>query len=818
MKRILSSIVQIVLVAAGISAAVPSPESVFRNPPEAAKPIIIWQWMDGMVTREGITADLEAYKAAGIGGVQQFLVGGPMQTLVSDTTNAIGTDNWRELMRFAMDECARLGLSFGTHNCPGWSSSAFPTVKPEDSMQKLVWSDTVVVVNAPTGKRASAVPLKLVRPEVDAKWDYYKDIAVVAVPDTGRYAVSDAVVLTDRLSPDGSFTVELPDGLWKVYRFGHTTNGKTNSATAPAGGRGLECDKMSRRALEKYWEGYPSMLLDIAGEHAGKTFTRIEIDSYEAGGQDWTPLMAEEFSSMKGYDLLPWLPVLAGQHTSLPDDEKKFNSDWEDCVRELFAVNYYGHMSTLIRRVPGMRLLAQPYGTGGAKPFNPIHTSKIVNAIDEDDIVCTEFWVRPGWGWKDIPRVTSAAYQKGHGIIFAEGFTCWPLHAWKDDPASLKAVADRSFCMGINSLMLHAGAQNPWVGHLPGMTFGKWGTQWSPGQTWWISGGAAELFTYMARCQALLQRGDYVDDFVSGISLTSDYADLQWIHRRQGTTDIYFLSNPNDSAVTVNVSLPVADRVPELWFPDSGEWSEAETWTLNGGMATIRIDMVENEALFVLFRNYNADMSAPGIGEKSPAKTRIIPVKGAWTLSFPEGWGAPASISMDNLVSWHEHPDSGVKYFSGTATYSKTVKLGKVKPGKRYLLRLGDVKNLARVRVNGTEVAHLWKKPFEVDVTSHLNDGGNLLEVDVTNLWVNRMVGDEQYPDDIDWDEPFVYEYAPGSPVVGSFMKSVPDWLVNNTPRPVSERKTVVSFKYFQKDSPLLPSGLLGPVEIHVMD
>ena len=160
-------------------ASAQSLEETFRTPPEEAKPLMIWQWMDGMVTREGITADLEAYKAAGIGGVQQFLVGGDMQTLVKDPANAIGTDNWRSLMRFALDECARLGLSFGTHNCPGWSSSAFPTVRPEYSMQELVWSAT------PAGGNGQPQSFRLPRPEVDPQWDYYRDVAVLAVPAEG---------------------------------------------------------------------------------------------------------------------------------------------------------------------------------------------------------------------------------------------------------------------------------------------------------------------------------------------------------------------------------------------------------------------------------------------------------------------------------------------------------------------------------------------------------------------------------------------------------------------------------------------------------
>ena len=132
------------------------------------------------------------------------------------------------------------------------------------------------------------------------------------------------------------------------------------------------------------------------------------------------------------------------------------------------------------------------------------------------------------------------------------------------------------------------------------------------------------------------------------------------------------------------------------------------------------------------------------------------------------------------------------------------------------MLCLGEVKNTARVMVNGRECAHLWKQPFRCDVTEQITNGDNTIEIEVTNLWPNRMIGDEQQPDDVEWGEPFVYTYAPGNPVIGRLMKSVPQWLAEGRPRPSQGRKTVVSFKFFEKDDPLLPSGLLGPVRIEV--
>lgn len=785
-------------------------EEEFRNPPREVRPLMIWQWMDGVVSAEGITADLEAYREAGIGGVQQFLVGGPLQTQISDTTQAIGTESWRRLMRHAIAECARLGLTFGTHNCPGWSSSAFPAVRPEDSMQKLVWSETVAEGESDEREQRLVLP----RPEVDDRWNYYCDIAAVAVPDAEKVDPQHALVLAG-MAADGTLVWRVPAGRWRIYRFGHTTNGKTNWATAPTGGVGLECDKMSRRAVERYWDGYPSELLRLAGAEAGRTFQRLEIDSYEAGGQDWTPLMREEFEKRHGYDLLPWLPLLAGAQAADSVAGSRFEADFRETVTDLFAENYYGHMSRLAHRYPGLRMLIQPYGTGAARPFNPIHTDKIIAQLAEDDAVCAEFWTRPDWGWNDLPNVTSAAYGQGRSVVYAEGFTCWPLHAWKDDPASLKVVADRAFCLGINALMLHAGAQNPWTDKLPGMTFGQWGTQWTPGQTWWRSGGARELFTYLSRCQSLLQRGRYVDDSArGGRSLVSDSASLQWIHRSEAEgADIYFIANPLDSAFTTTVSLVSQGRLPEIWHPDTGETAPAPAWSAESGRTRVTLELARHESLFVLLRRAT-DEPGPGLALRSAAAVAEIAVEGPWTLAFPEGWDAPAQVELRRLVPWNEHAEPGIRYFSGTARYSAAVRMKRLDSSLRYVLNLGEVKNLAKVYVNGELCAHLWKEPFVCDITGFLRRGDNLLEIEVTNLWPNRMIGDEQYPDDIEWSEPLSFEGAKA----GSFMQRIPQWLRDGEPRPSAHRKTVVSFKFFEKESPLLESGLLGPVRVEVSD
>jgi hypothetical protein len=184
-----------------------------------------------------------------------------------------------------------------------------------------------------------------------------------------------------------------------------------------------------------------------------------------------------------------------------------------------------------------------------------------------------------------------------------------------------------------------------------------------------------------------------------------------------------------------------------------------------------------------------------------------LPIDGTWTLRFPRGWGAPPEVQLPRLLSWSEHADAGVRYFSGTATYTKTfdVPADRIGADRRTWLDLGDVQVIAEVKLNGRELGTLWKLPFRVDVTDALRAGRNELEVRVTNLWVNRLIGDEQLPLDREWTK---------VPRRGGFaLKSYPEWLQRGERSPVG-RVTFATWKHYEKNAPLLPSGLLGPVTI----
>ncbi len=768
-------------------------ERDFLNPRDEHKPIIIWQWMDGLVTREGITTDLEAFKEAGLAGVQNFQIGGPRQIQVSDPANAIGSDNWKSLIRWAMDECERLGLTFGTHNCPGWSSSAHPAVEPRYSMLKLVFSEVAM----PANRRIKT--LHLPRPEVDSVWNYYEDVAVMAIPADSVATLAEVKDLTaafDQATGQLRLPADIPAD-YVVLRIGQTTIGKTNEAQSLESGRGLECDKLSREAVLKFWQAYPQMLIDLAGHHAGTTFTHFEIDSYEAGGQTWSGVLPAEFEQRRGYDLRPYIPYMFGRCKTVGDKRltDKFKKDWQKTIQELFAENYYGYLAELARQTPGMNLLIEPYGTGGQRPFRVLDIYKILEATG-DAVVATEFWTYPNWGWKDMGQHEKVMRNLQRPILYAEAFTCWPLKAWQDDPQSLKAVCDRAYCTGVNRMMLHAGAANPWQGVEPGMSFGFWGTQFVPGQTWWKAGGAKQLFAYMARCQSLLQRGVPAKEQLPALPHLKSY------RRTDGDTDIYFFCNPTATAATDTLPLTLDGRSAEVWNPYTKEMHAC-----TGPALTIE----PYGSRFVILRRGISDKSAP----EEHAVVSTIPIGGSWVLSFPE----VGTIVTDTLCSWTTLTAHDMKYFSGTATYSTNLPLKKKQlrdKDARYILSLGEVKNMAQVTVNGISCPVLWKAPFECDITAALRKGDNMIEVQVTNLWPNRMIGDEQHPDDIVWSDALHYEYAPGNPAIGRYMMEVPDWLRHGQPRPSQGRKSVYVFKFFEKDSPLLSSGLMGPVEVRV--
>jgi hypothetical protein len=185
-----------------------------------------------------------------------------------------------------------------------------------------------------------------------------------------------------------------------------------------------------------------------------------------------------------------------------------------------------------------------------------------------------------------------------------------------------------------------------------------------------------------------------------------------------------------------------------------------------------------------------------------PALPDAVNITGPWTVRFPTNSGAPAQMTLDKLISWSDSPDAGVKYFSGTATYDCTVQVasGLLASHRRWYLDLGKVAVMAEVKLNGKSLGILWKPPFRVDVTDALKTGENKLEAKVVNLWINRLIGDEQLPED-------------SSRNSNGTLKEWPQWLERGLPSPTG-RTTFTSWRLWHRNDPLVESGLLGPVTL----
>ncbi|MEQ1588502.1 MAG: glycosyl hydrolase, partial [Cyclobacteriaceae bacterium] len=220
---------------------------------------------------------------------------------------------------------------------------------------------------------------------------------------------------------------------------------------------------------------------------------------------------------------------------------------------------------------------------------------------------------------------------------------------------------------------------------------------------------------------------------------------LSWIHRRTNEADIYFISNLRNQKEEAKIQFRMSGKNPELWHADTGK-SEAVEYVIEGGVTTVSVTLNPEQSVFIVFRNPTTVTSQKNT---KPVSTILATLAGPWNVNFPPNLGAPEKITLDKLISLSEHPEDGVKYFGGTATYTKELTATKewFKPGAKFILDLGTVKDLAEVSVNGKSFGILWKLPYELDITSALKTGTNKIEIKVTNQWTNRISGDAVNPD-----------------------------------------------------------------------
>lgn len=327
---------------------------------------------------------------------------------------------------------------------------------------------------------------------------------------------------------------------------------------------------------------------------------------------------------------------------------------------------------------------------------------------------------------------------------------------------------------------------------------------------------------------------------------------LHYTHRRAGDADLYFVANASPNAGTVECRFRATGKIPELWRPDRGTMEPCAVYEQSGETMRIPLEFDPAGSVFVVFRpgppkpHAIAISLADALAMPMAAELTRLPcslrsdgkrlelrawaagrytvsmlnrqkrllevaplpepqaVKGPWTVLFPAGWGAPAKVTFNKLISWPDSSDLGVRYFSGTATYKAAFRASKADSDCRLFLDLGRVEVIAEVWLNGKSLGTFWKPPFVCEVTELLRPEANELEVRVTNLWPNRLIGDEQFPDDCTADGRWKSGEIP----------ALPDWLKNGRTRPETRRLTFCTWKHWGRNDALLPSGLLGPVTL----
>lgn len=710
---------------------------------------------------------------------------------------------------------------------------------------------------------------------------------------------TEIIDLTDSFV-DGKLEWDVPEGSWKVYRFGASLTGKRNHpATLEA--TGLEVDKINPEAWHEYFKNYLDSYKAISGDYFGqKGLSYLMVDSYEARLCNWTPGLREEFRRRRGYDMQPWLPAMTGCIVSSTLETEKFLWDLRTTLGELFAENF--------AQIP--HIIKNEYGMKGA--YVEAHENSRVFVADgmaikkSGDFPMAAMWMqtkkgaydRLGEGMADIRESASVADIYGKPYVAAESFTVNGIHepAWGYSPAQLVWRANMMMSAGLSRFVIHESAHQPVDDKVPGLGLGQYGQWFNRHDTW--APYAKPWIDYLSRNCAILQKGRMVSDIlyfygednnvnglfsrkpadvpegynycfvnseilsdvlevrkgklrapatgseysvlylhpgqtevmslktlrcieriaakgvivcgnlperaasmmdsqaefdevlkklramenvhedvslaellpVAGIDKDFDGGPLLYVHRTCPSAEIYWVCNPTSKCVHEEVSLRCTGRKPQVWDPMTGARKDV-SYRMVEGRTFVELE-IDPEAASVIVLGEETDCSEFTVD--SSELTVFAELDGTWTVSFEKGRGVENDIVLEELVSLSSLSDPDVRHFSGKSTYRTTISLDTV-PAEAFL-DLGEVWDMALVRVNGTDAGILWKSPFRTDVSSMLVAGENQIEIDVVNRWTNRLIGDSA--------------------------------------KPAHERITYTAREFYKPSASLFPSGLVGPVRL----
>ncbi|MGD0753445.1 MAG: glycosyl hydrolase [Bacteroidales bacterium] len=723
---------------------------------------------------------------------------------------------------------------------------------------------------------------------------------------------SEVIDLTFKMKSDGTLEWTPPAGTWNILCFGYSLTGKQNAPASPEA-TGLEVDKLDPKAVKTYFENYLGQYKNatngLMGAKGGLQF--IITDSWEAGSENWTNNMPEEFSKRRGYSMIPWMPVLTGQIVKSSEQSEKFLWDFRKTLSELVAGYHYDQLTSILHQ-NGMKRYSESHESGRALMADGMEVKRTA------DIPMSAMWTPnkigdESTGYKaDIRESASVSHIYGQNLVAAESLTAIG-NAWAFSPERLKPTADLELACGLNRFVIHTSVHQPVDDKIPGLGLGPFGQWFTRHETW--AEQAKPWITYLSRSSFMLQQGSFIADIIyyygednnitslfdnklpeipegynydfvnadallkvlsvkdrqivttggmsyrllvldpnsrhmslpvlikiqkmveegavvlgpkpigspsmsddqgefkkiadelwtnlkgenkvgkgevfSGITMSEVLADLQikpdfehinykgnhnilYVHRKLPDTEIYWVDNRSDTTLNLEAIFRVEGKAAEFWHPETGK-IELASYNISNGRTKVPVRLEPYDAVFIVF---NKKAGTPSWTMPQKTEKQLYTINGNWKVNFQPNRGAPAQISVDTLTSWSNNADQGIKYFSGTGSYTTIIQapVNWFKKGEQLWIDLGDVKNLAEVVVNGKSLGIVWRKPFRVDVSGALKPDSNNLEIKVTNLWVNRLIGDQQ----------------PG----------------------IKTKFTYTTQAFYQEDSPLFPSGLLGPVRI----
>ena len=720
-------------------------------------------------------------------------------------------------------------------------------------------------------------------------YDYDRFVTPLSEKSGPAMAAADVIVLDGKMSADGVLDCTLPEGRWRIFRFGASLTGKMNHPASP-NATGLEVDKLDRAAWERYFHTYIDMYKEAAGGMLGERgVTHMLVDSYEAGPATWTPSLPGEFRARRGYDLLPWLPVLAGQIIESPERSERFMHDWQQTLGELFTENY-NYLNDIITEYGMKGTYIESHESGRAFMGDGMDAKKAAT------VPMSAIWMTDSPGGSmlpsaisDIRESASVAHIYGQNLVAGESFTTngESQRAYTYYPGNIKMIADIALASGLNRFVVHESASQPSDDYLPGLGLFKYGQWFHRNETW---APYAKVWTdYLARSCQMLQTGRNVADILlyygentnataqyggeflrmlpkipagynfdyaspdvlfnmvraedgclvtdsgqryrilvlgggcrkyqseklrerlaalvtdgipvcyedeltgylkdEGIMADVEFPDtgndgmifggdvarnsrghdaamagIQFVHRRCDEADIYWLCNFTGADWKGELKFRDARRYAAIFDPETGKVT----------VASGNIGLKAGDARFVVFTDQPLALSVPAPVLKP---SEILTLDRYWDVEFNQKGGEHALETFSTLNDWSSNSDPVVRYFSGTANYKSgfNVPAGSLSALIECKLDLGEVYVMAELIVNGHYAGVLWRAPYiSQDILPFLKEGENKIEINVTNLWVNRMIGDRQRGE-----------------------------------KPVTNVR-----RFYTAGDKLLPSGLLGPVKL----